>query len=559
MNRILSGSERAGAAALALLVLILGNVPAAEAAIGDHHWSMGYDAGGFAALDGSGNVLSAGTFFGPTDFGGGTLTPVNFLGGDVFLARFDGNGAHVWSQQVTPGGFGVIVDAVAASPAGDLYVAGTIQGTGTIDFGGGVLSGSGTSFLAAFNPAGTHLWSTNLGTGRVTALAATSSHVVLTGYSYGTMDFGGGPVTSAGGADAFLAAYTSAGAGAWGAMYGDTADQGGLALAVDGSGNVVLVAGTTGSIDFGSGPLAPAFGTGLVVASFTSAGAPSWSVLHAGTFTPGSGILLSVALDARPGGDFALAGEMSGSVDFGGGPLTATGSFDAFVAVFDAAGAHQRSAHYGGSSHDGARGVAFDGSGNVWLTGVFLSTDADFGGGTFSPGGFGSDFFVAMYDASGAHQWSASYGQNGQWGITVDCDPSGNPVLSGTAAGGLDFGGGALASANLFLAELDDGAGGTTAAPTLPAQADLRCFPNPFRPSTTIAFTVERETHATLEVLDVAGRRVATLTDRRLAPGPHAVTWSGRTTSGHPLPGGVYFYRLQADRKVTTGKVVRLD
>lgn len=66
--------------------------------------------------------------------------------------------------------------------------------------------------------------------------------------------------------------------------------------------------------------------------------------------------------------------------------------------------------------------------------------------------------------------------------------------------------------------------------------------PNPFNPSTLIAFELPRNAHARLEIFDAAGRKVATLVDRRLGAGPHEVNWEPRR-----LPSGVYLARLQAD------------
>jgi hypothetical protein len=72
--------------------------------------------------------------------------------------------------------------------------------------------------------------------------------------------------------------------------------------------------------------------------------------------------------------------------------------------------------------------------------------------------------------------------------------------------------------------------------------------PNPFNPVTTIAFAVpEGTTSATLEVYSVTGRRVATLHDGPVTPGPHSVVWDGTDESGAGLASGVYFARLAAD------------
>ena len=69
----------------------------------------------------------------------------------------------------------------------------------------------------------------------------------------------------------------------------------------------------------------------------------------------------------------------------------------------------------------------------------------------------------------------------------------------------------------------------------------LQNYPNPFNPATNITFKIPVTSHVTLEIFDVAGRRIATLLDESHSPGTHTVTWDAST-----LASGVYLYRLQA-------------
>jgi hypothetical protein len=70
--------------------------------------------------------------------------------------------------------------------------------------------------------------------------------------------------------------------------------------------------------------------------------------------------------------------------------------------------------------------------------------------------------------------------------------------------------------------------------------------PNPFRRSTTIAFDLPVTTSLTLEVFDLLGRKVATLTRGELPAGAHTVDWDLRDAGGAPVRSGVYIYRLVA-------------
>jgi hypothetical protein len=72
--------------------------------------------------------------------------------------------------------------------------------------------------------------------------------------------------------------------------------------------------------------------------------------------------------------------------------------------------------------------------------------------------------------------------------------------------------------------------------------------PNPFNPTTTVAYDVPSGgTDITIEIFDVAGRRVRTLVNRFEDEGRHQVTWNGRDNSGRQLPPGVYFCKLSGD------------
>jgi streptogramin lyase len=86
---------------------------------------------------------------------------------------------------------------------------------------------------------------------------------------------------------------------------------------------------------------------------------------------------------------------------------------------------------------------------------------------------------------------------------------------------------------------LDDG---SMAKSELPADITLTAYPNPFNPSTQIAFTLASPQHVSLHVFDVMGRSVATLLDESLSAGSRTVRFDA---SG--LPSGTYVVRLLTD------------
>jgi hypothetical protein len=76
-------------------------------------------------------------------------------------------------------------------------------------------------------------------------------------------------------------------------------------------------------------------------------------------------------------------------------------------------------------------------------------------------------------------------------------------------------------------------------------------FPNPFNPSTTIAYQVPAAGRVTLRVFDLLGRELSTLVDERKDAGSYAVRFEGAN-----LASGVYLYRLTAGQFTQTRKMV---
>ncbi len=75
--------------------------------------------------------------------------------------------------------------------------------------------------------------------------------------------------------------------------------------------------------------------------------------------------------------------------------------------------------------------------------------------------------------------------------------------------------------------------------------------PNPFNPTTTISFTLPADSHTTLTVHDITGRKVAALADNFMSAGKHSAVFNGCD-----LASGVYFYRLEVGGTARTGKML---
>ena len=433
-----------------LLALGVGAASPAGAAFGDHRWTKSQAAGGPAAFDAYGEMTIAGVFFGTVDFGGGPLTAANALTGDVYLARFDGSGDLLWTRQFSPlnqaGLFNIVI---ASAPDGSIYIAGNLIGS-DLDFGGGVISAAGASrgVLAAFDRFGNHQWSFAIGSGLVLDLVASDDRVVGVGeLDPGPgIDFGGGPLVSAGGDDAFAFELSPSGSHRWSRRFGDSAGQSSNAVAIDENGDVVIAGGMNGTVDFGGGPLT-ALAIDLFVVGLDPTGAHRWSRQVTGTIAASTSPRRPIDLAVGPSGEIAFAGSYRDDIDLGGGPLFASHVDDIFLARYDRDGQHLWSATYGTTGTQLASSVDVDAVGNVLLAGSF-ATGLDLGGGELVAVGPSLNHYLALFDATGAHLFSASYGAGSTNAAVFDA--AWDVRLFGFS-GNADFGGGPVVSAAHYV------------------------------------------------------------------------------------------------------------
>jgi hypothetical protein len=336
---------------------------------------------------------------------------------------------------------------VAVDSAGDVYITGSF--TGGVDFGDGPLTSAGSLdvFVVKLDANGAYRWAKRFGDQGnqwSTAIAVDNAgHVLITGALAGTVDFGGGPLTSVGQSDVFVVKLDADGNHLWSRRFGDASDQIGLGVATDPGGNVILMGSIMGTADFGGGPLTSTGTNAVFVAKLDPNGNHVWSQRFgdAGAYDGEA-----VATDAD--GNVILAGAFTGAVDFGGGLLASAGDRDIFVTKLDPSGAYLWAKRYGDAADQRARFVATDAAGNVVITGM-VTGQADFSGGLIPSGlltsAGGQDIFVAKLDPSGAYLWAKRYGDAAeQQGAAVAVDASGTVLVVGQIDGAVDFGVGLL-------------------------------------------------------------------------------------------------------------------
>jgi hypothetical protein len=76
-------------------------------------------------------------------------------------------------------------------------------------------------------------------------------------------------------------------------------------------------------------------------------------------------------------------------------------------------------------------------------------------------------------------------------------------------------------------------------------------YPNPFNPTTTIKFSVDKNEYTSLKIFDITGRDVALLISEKLNPGTYSTQWNAST-----MPSGVYFCLLRSGLHAESRKLI---
>ena len=93
----------------------------------------------------------------------------------------------------------------------------------------------------------------------------------------------------------------------------------------------------------------------------------------------------------------------------------------------------------------------------------------------------------------------------------------------------------------------------------LPGQFSLdQNRPNPFNPVTIISFSLPEQSQVVLQVFNIKGELVKTLTDGMMTTGHHNVVWDGTDAFGRHAASGMYLYRLKAGLRIETKKMILL-
>lgn len=232
----------------------------------------GYEFGASIVLDANKNIFLTGMFTGSADFdpSGSTSNLSSAGGGDIYVAKYDPNGAYVWAKKMGGGGddWG---NSIALDGSGNVLTTGVFQATSDFDPSGSTanLTATGANnvydiFISKLDGSGTYIWAKAMGgDDDDTGLGITtdaSGNVYTTGGFKNTSDFdpngGTDNHTALGGTglfDNFIQKLASNGDYLWTFQFGGTSDDGANSIIVDATNSIYTTGGFKVTADFDPG------------------------------------------------------------------------------------------------------------------------------------------------------------------------------------------------------------------------------------------------------------------------------------------------------------------
>jgi len=367
-----------------------------------YYGGSGWDVGNAIAIDNAGNIAITGSTNSP-DFpvsAGAFQNVLKGTLGDAFAVKMDAGGNRLWATYYGGSGsnvlgFGDSGNGIATDNSGNIIIAGSTSSAdfpvtpgafqGTYAGGGGEGSltyyyRGGDAFVVKFDANGNRLWGTFYGglndDGANGVVTDKSGNILFTGYTY-SPDFpvsagafqgtyaGGKTQVGFGGGDAFAVKLDASGNQQWATYYGGSGWDGGNAIAIDHTGNIVFT-GCTSSPDF---PLSQ----GAFQTKFTADSSGYFGDAYLVKFNSGGSRIWATYFGAEDDNDDGgIAVDKNNNIYIFGGAennnmLTTPCAFDSvyggdedfFLAKFDSTGNLSCSSYLGGSGYDDTYAIGY--------------------------------------------------------------------------------------------------------------------------------------------------------------------------------------------------------
>jgi len=397
--------------------------------------------------------------------------------------------------------------SISTDAAGNVYTAGTFGET--IDFNPGpaienvVASGADVNgvYISKLDPLGNFVWVRQLPIkvdGPVNMTTDAAGNVYLTTGLRHNADVDPGPatvlLTKMGDRDAIVVKFDTNGNLLWARQFGGLSNAipqsvaEGTAIAVDGSGNVVLAGNFTKIIDVDPGPAIINFTAIGTYESFIVKLNSNGNFIWAGKFGDVTSAFHRVAITdikCDAAGDVYSTGNFQGDCDFDPSSntsiLSSFGPSEGFACKLSASGSFLWVRHFGNSvianQLFSPLTLGLDAQSNVYIAGNFLGTqDVDPGPAVYNLSSAGAaDAFLIRLTNTGNFTWAHNIGSSAADGyVDLSIDNTGSVHLLGYAKGSADLDPGmgvkqSPAGGSLFVSRFDGSGAMISAAITATA------------------------------------------------------------------------------------------
>ena len=232
-----------------------------------------------ASIDGSGNIYAAGL----TDTALDNQTNAGLM--DALLVKYNNSGSKLWTRLLGGYSYDRAVGSIGVDSSGNVYIAGWTREA----LSGQIASGSDDAFIAKYDSSGQPLWIKQWGSSgndNAFALAIKGSNIYVVGQTNGSIDF----QSRQGEYDAFISQYDLSGNRIWSRQFGSSNFDSAKAVAIDSNGNAYVAGEIGGVLDDQTN----AGGTDAFVVKYDSAGNRIWTKLYG---VAGSDTANGVAVD----------------------------------------------------------------------------------------------------------------------------------------------------------------------------------------------------------------------------------------------------------------------
>lgn len=594
------------------------------------------DYGHVVTVDEHGNYCITGWFQSTVDFGSGNeLTSLGNY--DFYVAKYDNAGALQWVKGgggiLTDRGDGMAIDAT-----GNIIVAGSFYGVATFEDVALTSSGNLDVMTLKYSPTGELLWIKQgkcaTQAKGVDIVVTPDGNYVETGYFGGNsggeeIDFDGTVVQSNGFRDIYVLKRDPEGNILWAVNAGGP-ESGEVpsGIAADAAGNIYITGEHNDNAEFGSTILhTDSTDNNMVVAKLDPDGNFLWAKTAGGFYTDDQGY----DIDVTPEGDVYVTGIFDSLATFEDVDIVGNDQEEFFLAKYDTDGNFQWVRHSVCPEKVFGYGVQVAPDGNVYAVGRY-GDDATFGE-TQIDGIDADDIFIAKYSTDGDLLWiETAGGIDDDYAKSVDVDWAGNVYVTGNFLANCFIGDETLISNgknDIFVAKLGDAwvpvelvafeasvegnevtlqwstatetnnagfevqkssdgvtfskiafidGAGTSTEMKYYSYTDTDCdegtyyyrlkqvdqdgsfdysnvtetnihtpteftlnqnFPNPFNPSTTISFSLPEVANVVIDIYNSNGEQIRELVNSSYASGIHEVSFDASS-----LPSGIYLYKI---------------